>query len=159
MPFEYDGGILECCGLSGIYGLAKGNIAALAKQAERSFEMPEEEVPCDCGDADCVGDTEPGSGPGICIATTNESQEANGIGDELKKYKFVPVLNTLNPNSGNRITLWVKDLSEGKVSQEQMAIMPPPLLAELKAYVAANPNPKSAAAKALVEKYKEFFSS
>jgi len=53
----------------------------------------------------------------------------------------------------------VKDLSEGKVSQEQMAVMPSPLLAELKAYVTANPNPKSAAAKALVEKYREFFSS
>ena len=160
MPFRYDGGILECCGLSGIYGLAKDNIAALAKQAERSFEMPGEEVECDCGDEDCdrIGESE-GSGPGICIATTNESQEENGIGDELKKYKFVPVLNTLNPNSGNRITLWVKDLSEGKVSQEQMAVMPSPLLAELKAYVTANPNPKSAAAKALVEKYREFFSS
>ena len=163
MPFEYGGGILECCGLSGIYGLTKDNIAALAKQAERSFEMPGEEVEHDCGDPDCENagrmEYDEGSGPGICIATTNESQEENGIGDELKKYKFVPVLNTLNPNSGNRITLWVKDLSEGKVSQEQMAGMPPPLLAELKAYVEANPNPKSAAAKALVEKYKEFFSS
>ena len=79
MPFEYGGGILECCGLSGIYGLTKDNIAALAKQVERSFILPGAPEGCDCGDPDCEGGESDGEGPGICIATTNESQEENGI--------------------------------------------------------------------------------
>jgi len=168
MPFEYDSGILECCGLSGIYRLTKDNIAALAKAAERSFVLPGTcagDVCCgECADEPCCGDCEDrGYGPGICIATTNEGQDREGVADELKKYKFVPVLNTLNPNSRNRITLWVRDLSEGKVSTELTAIPTPAagnivteLLHAVREYVERNPNPRTQAAQNLVEAYKKF---
>lgn len=51
---------------------------------------------------------------GIAFATTsNEGNDAESI-RHLRAHEFYPVLTTPNPKTGNQITLWVRDLSEGK---------------------------------------------
>lgn len=50
---------------------------------------------------------------GIAIATTVPDQKESIR--HLKEHGFHKVLTTLNPKTDNQVTLWVRDLSEGKL--------------------------------------------
>lgn len=153
--------VLGCCGLWGVYNLSVDDEEETLEEAvdavaEASQIEVENESDCDCDDCNNRG-----SGPGISIATTNEDQEDDGVGAQLRTKGFHAVLNTLNPNSGNRITLWVRDLTEKKVPQE-LAQSPTPaslayskLLTAVAKYVEKNPTPRSASGQALVKAFEE----
>lgn len=151
--------VLDCCGLWGIYGLSAGFQVALNGVLD-AIEMPKCCVAEDCDDEEC--ESEAGSGPGICIATTNEDQDNSETAQQLRNQGFHAVLNTLNPNSGNRITLWVRDLTEGKTPTSLIIPTDTTPYAELRtavqAYVTSNPNPRTNSAQRLVSRYKELFS-
>lgn len=150
--------LMGCCGLNGICNL-----------------NPEPKHYNDCDEEDCDGCFESDGystiaecvsyheHKGIIIAVTNAEQEENGIGKELQAHGFHAVLNTLNKNSMNRITLWVRDHTEEKVPEKLTAIPTPApgnviteLIAAVRAYVERNPNPHTQAARRLVAAYKEF---
>jgi hypothetical protein len=148
---DIDAELMGCCGLNGIYNLSDS---------------------CNCG-GDCNEDcevepqsnyasifdaTQESEHRGIIIAITNQQQEDDGIGHKLTHAGFHPVLNTLNTNSSNRITLWVRDHTEGKVPvtlTSQRNRQHHNLLMALSSYAAANPNPRSASAKALLQVFEE----
>jgi hypothetical protein len=140
--------VIGCCGLSGINNLNTGC---------------DHDPDCDCeqdGDYSSIRDAmESNSHKGIVIAVTNKEQEDDGIGIILQRNGFHPVLNTLNTNSSNRITLWVKDHTEGKVPAN--IYLPPThgslLKQAVEQYVQSNPNPHSRSAQRLVNRYKELF--
>jgi len=148
---DIDTELMGCCGLNGIYNLSNRI--------------------CDCGDEECTGDGPQGaydsildavedeSHTGIIIAVTNQQQEEDGIGHQLTRAGFHPVLNTLNTNSNNRITLWVRDHTEGKVPEKLITHGGGfvDLRQAVQQYVNANPNPRSTSAQRLVTRYRELF--
>lgn len=166
---SYKTNLIECCGLIGVHDLSDMTTRGIERDINNAVDAYGAQCDgheCECEDRDdCEGHDCDGTcpqGPGMCIATTNASQNRN-CGPELRGAGFHPVLETLNPNSGSRITLWVKDISEGKmpmVIDKPAAPAPEPdteLIAALKQYVERNPNPRTRAAQALVSAFKKQF--
>lgn len=52
---------------------------------------------------------------GIAFATTSSEGNYRESLKHLREHGFHEVLTTRNPKTGNNITLWVRDLSEGKL--------------------------------------------
>lgn len=55
---------------------------------------------------------------GIVFATTSSEGNSCESLRHLREHGFYEVLTTPNPKTGNSITLWVRDLSEGKLPEK-----------------------------------------
>ena len=87
-----------CCGITEIYNLDDYHGAAFGERRE----------------AATIPFVLTGHKAGIALATTSDVDNYKESIRHLKSNGFYEVLTTPNPKTGHTITLWVRDLSQGK---------------------------------------------